>query len=167
MRKLKRSKSAVLSLVLKGEWYDMIERGEKKEEYRDATDYWNTRISNWWQRARNKTSVVAFSRGRRRAGMFFTASIWPEILHPPYAVNKYNREQLNPKWGEPETPHYVIRLGARVELVDDRNQQRDRRKCVYYDGHGRCRVIPGEPPFTPPCRGWRRCKVYQERKGSL
>lgn len=42
MRKLKRSECAVLTLVLKGKWYDMIEGGEKREEYRDSTPYWAT-----------------------------------------------------------------------------------------------------------------------------
>jgi hypothetical protein len=31
MQKLKRSHCAVLPLVLKGEWYDMIASGEKRE----------------------------------------------------------------------------------------------------------------------------------------
>lgn len=33
---------------------------------------------------------------------------------------KYNHscEVSHPEWGEPETQHYVIKLGERVELVD-------------------------------------------------
>ena len=34
-----------LYLVLKPEWYDMIERGEKPEEYRDYTPYWVKRLT--------------------------------------------------------------------------------------------------------------------------
>ena len=37
MIELKRSSCAILPLVLKGKWFDMIERGEKREEYRMAT----------------------------------------------------------------------------------------------------------------------------------
>lgn len=33
-----------LYLVLIGKWYDMIESGEKPEEYRDITPYWIQRI---------------------------------------------------------------------------------------------------------------------------
>lgn len=33
-----------LYLVLIGKWYDMIESGEKPEEYRDITPYWLQRI---------------------------------------------------------------------------------------------------------------------------
>lgn len=36
MKQLKRSECAILPLVLKGKWYDMIASGEKREEYRDA-----------------------------------------------------------------------------------------------------------------------------------
>ncbi len=34
----------MLDLVLKGKWYDMIESGEKRQEYRDATLFWLKRI---------------------------------------------------------------------------------------------------------------------------
>lgn len=35
----------ILHLVLKYEWYDMIESGEKPEEYRDITPYWDKRLN--------------------------------------------------------------------------------------------------------------------------
>lgn len=39
MIEIERSRCAVLPLVLKGKWFDMIARGEKREEYRAVTDY--------------------------------------------------------------------------------------------------------------------------------
>ena len=33
-----------LRLNLKGVWYDMIESGEKKEEYREIKSYWTKRL---------------------------------------------------------------------------------------------------------------------------
>lgn len=33
-----------LDLVLKGVWYDMIDSGEKKEEYREIKPYWKKRF---------------------------------------------------------------------------------------------------------------------------
>lgn len=33
-----------LTLSLKKKWYDMIASGEKKEEYREVTEYWNKRL---------------------------------------------------------------------------------------------------------------------------
>lgn len=34
----------VLHLFVKAKWYEMQERGEKTEEYRDFTQYWTDRI---------------------------------------------------------------------------------------------------------------------------
>ena len=44
MQQLKRSECAILPLVLKKKWYDLIAFGEKQEKYREAKPYWNKRI---------------------------------------------------------------------------------------------------------------------------
>ena len=36
----------ILYLNLKAKWYDMIESGFKKEEYREIKDYWIKRLDN-------------------------------------------------------------------------------------------------------------------------
>lgn len=36
----------ILNLTLKKKWFDMIESGEKKEEYRELKPYWVTRLTN-------------------------------------------------------------------------------------------------------------------------
>lgn len=33
-----------LTLSLKNQWFDMIKSGEKKEEYRDTSGYWTSRL---------------------------------------------------------------------------------------------------------------------------
>lgn len=109
MIQLKRSECAVLPLVLKGKWYDMIACGEKREEYRDFKPFWNKRLEKW--RTRNpgdtRKRVVAFSRGYRKADMFLVA------------IGLCMTDTSGcPKWGEPDTPHWVISLGRRVELTD-------------------------------------------------
>lgn len=35
----------ILTLRLKKKWFDMIASGEKKEEYREYTDYWHKRLA--------------------------------------------------------------------------------------------------------------------------
>ena len=109
MRKLRMSGCAVLYLVLKKKWYDMIANGEKREEYRDLSDYWTKRIKNWLLTANDRgLAVVAFSRGYTKAGMFFVCrGCSPSWKH------------RFPQWGEPETPHFVIHLGERVELLKE------------------------------------------------
>jgi hypothetical protein len=46
MTTLKRSECSVLHIGLKGHWYRMIESGVKKIEFREATPYWQVRISH-------------------------------------------------------------------------------------------------------------------------
>lgn len=36
-----------LYLPLKKEWYNMIESGEKKEEYREINNYWKSRLMQY------------------------------------------------------------------------------------------------------------------------
>lgn len=36
-----------LFLILKGQWFQMIASGEKKEEYRDIVDHWYARLMNY------------------------------------------------------------------------------------------------------------------------
>ena len=36
----------MLTLPIKKKWLDMIASGEKKEEYREITDYYDTRFTN-------------------------------------------------------------------------------------------------------------------------
>lgn len=38
----------VLYLSVKKEWFDMIASGEKKEEYREMSTYWSSRLSPFW-----------------------------------------------------------------------------------------------------------------------
>ena len=47
----------ILELVLKGKWYDMIERGAKLEEYREIKPYWDKRL---FSRSNNKWKVGCF-----------------------------------------------------------------------------------------------------------
>lgn len=109
MRRLKRSECAVLPLVVKGKWYEMIERGEKREEYRLLTDYWMKRIFNWngYIPKRKGTPVVEFRLGyaRNAKRMAFLGES-PVIVALPR-----HRE-----WGEPKGVHFVIGLGERVVL---------------------------------------------------
>lgn len=125
MRQIKRSECSVLNLVLAGEWYDMIASGEKKEEYRESKKYWWPRFANWDVNSmptcedfyatifnERKPKVVAFSLGYKKADMFFIADA---VLDPDA---KYPERTPHPEWGEPDFPHYVIKLGERVELVE-------------------------------------------------
>ncbi len=120
-----RQQCAILPLVLKGKWYDMIERGEKREEYRLANTYWQKRFWNWHKASLDgsKAPVVEFRRGYaanapRMAFWVFGMATASGML--PYAAvfPDDDRRDRRPEWGEPEEAHFVIQLGGRVELVD-------------------------------------------------
>lgn len=118
MRTLKRSECAVLSLVLKRKWYDMIASGEKREEYRDARPYWHTRLANW-EKGRfddRKWRVVAFSCGYRAPSMFFIAQVAYCFSGEPYPIST-----LTPRseWGQSlGVEHFCIKLIERINLED-------------------------------------------------
>ena len=122
MDEIKRGKCAILSLVLKGKWYDMIEHGGKREEYRAATKYWRIRFHNWNKRfTAHKTPVVEFRRGYRPNAprmYFWCLGIETATGIKPYAyvdlpTDKYHHLE----WGEPEKPHFFIELGGRIALI--------------------------------------------------
>lgn len=118
MQKLMRSECAVLPLVLKGRWYDMIASGEKREEYRAATGYWAKRLWRWDHRP-EPTPVVEFRLGYakdapRMAFWCFGCSTASGMMSFAFVDT-----QRHPEWGEPSTPHFVIRLGGRVELEEE------------------------------------------------
>lgn len=120
MKTLKRRQCAVLPLVLKRRWYDMIASGEKREEYRLATPYWMKRMDNWaakWQ-FRMVAPVVEFRLGyaANAPRMAFRAAIVASINGE--WLYRISRVAYNPAWGEEATPHYVIALGEQIKLED-------------------------------------------------
>ena len=121
MIELERSQCAVLPLVLKGKWFDMIASGKKHEEYRLTTDYWRKRLHNWDRRYRPQmTPVVEFRHGYAKDAprmAFWCLGCETVSGLMPYAyVTPTSGKRLHPEWGEPTEPHFVILLGDRVTL---------------------------------------------------
>lgn len=67
---LRRSECAILPLVLKGKWFDMITSGEKLEEYRELKPYWAKRMADWMF---HPNRIVAFSRAYRKPTIYYHA----------------------------------------------------------------------------------------------
>ena len=113
MKRLKRSECHVLPLVLKKRWFEMVALGQKKEEYRDLSDYWKTRIQNWLGRADRDDlpNVVEF-----RLGYASRAPRAAFLLDSLLIREAYRFE--HPDWGEPQGAHYALRLGERVKLEE-------------------------------------------------
>ena len=115
MRTLRRQECAVMPLVLTHKWYDMIDKGGKREEYRDDTHRYAVRFANFASRAltyvgpilvAEKPRVVAFSRAYTKPDMFWRCNV---------AFRDFGKLE-HPEWGEPEKPHWVVKLLERVRL---------------------------------------------------
>lgn len=122
-----------LNLVLKHKWYDMIDRGEKTEEYREIKPYWEKRLLDYkglsayyeehYKEIRIKQlffphrqpiedichaffrgyTHVRFSRGYRAAQTM------------TFTVEDIDIGKGNPEWGASEDrPVFIIKLGERV-----------------------------------------------------
>lgn len=91
----------VLRLNLKAKWYEMIESGEKKEEYREIKEYWTKRLSN------KKYDIVKFVYGYTRRTMMF---------HIKSIEESTGKEEWGAEKGE---IYYVIKLGNMIKRVKE------------------------------------------------
>ena len=89
-----------LRLNLKAVWYNLIESGEKKEEYREIKDYWTKRLTQ-----EDGTFVgydtITFVYGYTKKEMTFKCA--------GIRVGKGN-----PAWGAPEDDVYIISIGEKL-----------------------------------------------------
>ena len=97
------------TLPIKKKWFDMILSGEKKEEYREISDYYNTRFRNiwgypaWWGE-RHKV--------RLRNGYSATS---PSIVVNCTLAIGYGHQE----WGaEPNRKYFILRI-IEVEASTD------------------------------------------------
>ena len=124
---VQRGACGVLPLVLKREWYDLIDSGFKRVEYRRA-DYWLPRASKWVAKCQreNLLPVIEFRHGYRsdaRRMAFACGCHWfPEcgfvclaapVIFRPKGTPVYHRDL-----GETDIDRVVFFLGERVNLVE-------------------------------------------------
>lgn len=86
----------ILYLSLKKEWYEMIESGEKREEYRELKEYWFKRLAD------RHYDAVQFSYGYTKRTMLFE-------------VKGIIIGRGNSKWGAPDKDVFIIKLGNRLK----------------------------------------------------
>ena len=90
-----------LRLNLKGVWYDMIESGEKKEEYREIKSYGTKRLLDDNNNFKNYETVT-----------FVYGYTSREIT---YRCNGIRVGIGNSFWGAPENEVYIISIGDKIE----------------------------------------------------
>ncbi len=82
-----------LHLNLHRKWFDMILSGEKKEEYRNVTDYWVNRIT----KTRLPFTTITFSNGY--------AKDRPQLV---IAIESITTGQGKREWGAEKGKEYII-----------------------------------------------------------
>ena len=97
-----------LKLVLKKKWFDMIASGEKKEEYRELTEYWESRLvthPNWTDMAFFKEfDAVTFYLGYTKDRPSMT-----------FKVKDIRIGLCKPEWSAGQCKScFVIELGERI-----------------------------------------------------
>ena len=117
MRKLKRSKCAVLTLVLKRQWYDMIDRGEKRVEFREVKPFWTRRIANWCARMEGRTPILEFQCGYRADAprVAFVAGDGDGLIFEHLTAST---PVQHPDLGEFPGPRFCLFIGERVSLEE-------------------------------------------------
>ena len=116
-----------LFLPLKKEWYEMIERGEKTEEYRELTQYWMRRLC---ADSRNKT-ICAYA-GPTCTARFSCVQCASEdgfrFIHYDAVCFSYGYTKRRmtfkceditigkgrPEWGAPDYETFIIKLGNKL-----------------------------------------------------
>lgn len=99
---------AKLNLILKREWYDLIEQGIKKEEYRELKQFWNKRFINGQikiggQLYKPSEIFITFQLGYRN----------PKFMH--FECTGYEIRNGRSEWGaEPNNKYHVLKLGNRI-----------------------------------------------------
>lgn len=102
-----------LYLPLKKEWYEMIERGVKTEEYREIKPYWSKRLTGYdhplfsirkgyQQVNQNGYTHVKFSYGYTKRTMTFE-------------IERITIGKGNPEWGAPTEDVFIIKLGKKID----------------------------------------------------
>lgn len=109
----------VLYLPLKAKWYDMIESGVKREEYRDISDYWMSRICVFSKNCRYNRRCVSEK--------FLHRCFVPTVSQVRFSYGYTSRFMGyyildirigfgRPEWGAPDDrPVLIISLGGRCD----------------------------------------------------
>lgn len=98
---------STLYLPLKKEWYKMIESGEKREEYRETSNYWKSRLMQYSLRYGVRDYVfkplddVRFSYGYTKKTITFK-------------IDTITIGRGKPEWGAPtDRDVFIIKLGEK------------------------------------------------------
>ena len=94
------SKHRILHLTLKRQWFEMIESGKKREEYREIKPYWRARIGGT-----GKYDIIRFRHGYAKNARTMDFELKEVLIGLGVQV-----------WGAPESERvYILKLGNRLD----------------------------------------------------
>lgn len=100
-----------LTLNLKKKWFDMIQSGEKTEEYRETNSYWGTRINNLI-RENGRNTLMGFSNAYLCDELVFCLGYPRKDDHSKRIVTQNARVRIGegkPQWGaKPGETYFII-----------------------------------------------------------
>ncbi len=97
----------MLTLPIKKKWFDMILSGEKKEEYRNATPYYDTRFLHLFGGNGMEERKIRFQNGYSAQSPSFIATV----------TLTYGKGR--PEWGaEQDKSYYVLHIKEIVSEVE-------------------------------------------------
>ncbi len=125
-------KKNTLHLILKKEWYELIDCGDKTEEYRELSPHWIVRLLAWFFLINPHTIVderITMEEARTIAEEGVDA--YPGVLIPKdygtvcfscgYTKRRMTFEckgislgRGRPEWGAPNHETFIIKLGKRL-----------------------------------------------------
>ena len=116
-----------LDLVLKSEWYDLIEQGIKTEEYREIKPYWCKRLKGFARACPYSLPSESEKRICQMKGVFCPSGFEPAYDKVRFRKG-YTKQSIiyeivsmrvgygKPEWGAPEDKMvFILTLGKRVD----------------------------------------------------
>ena len=108
----------LLHLVLKKQWYDMIEFGEKKEEYREIKPYWMRIFTLCYSKGFTDCKYRRCS----RPGCLFPKHFDAICFHRGYTsttmlfeLKKITIGRGRKEWGAPDHETFILKLGEKLK----------------------------------------------------
>ena len=127
----------MLTLPIKKKWFDMILSGEKKEEYRDIKEYYETRFQNLFGVVTIYPSSVFSDRSEYELlqGEEVPEEIRKDSVQEVIFRNGYSKDSKaikarcrlrigkgRPEWGaSPDKQYYILEILDKEELAADKN----------------------------------------------
>lgn len=105
----------ILDLPLKALWYEMIESGIKKEEYREVKSYWSKRLLGFNQPLFSHRYGLVNCNQKGYSHVRFRYGYTKRTVL--FKIDEIIIGRGNPVWGAPtDKDVYIIKIGDRIEF---------------------------------------------------